>query len=59
MRRRSVRARTASPHAMDNDYIIPLIVTLITAMIIGAVYLFVLLLRDVKSEAKVDGEDTP
>ncbi len=34
---------------MENDYIIPLIVTLITAMIIGAVYLFVLLLRDAKS----------
>ncbi len=56
MRRRSVRARAASPHAMDNDYIIPLIVTLITAMIIGAVYLFVLLLRDVKSDIPVDSD---
>ncbi len=33
---------------MDNDYLIPLIVTLIAAMIIGAAYLFALLLRDAR-----------
>ncbi len=48
-------AATIQP--MDNDYIIPLVVTLITAMVIGAVYLFLLLLRDVKSDAHIDSED--
>ncbi len=42
---------------MENDYIIPLIVTLITAMIVGAVYLFMLLLRDAKSDVAASHED--
>jgi len=46
----------AFPRTMENDYIIPLIVTLITAMIIGAIYLFMLLLRDARSDAKSDSE---
>lgn len=42
---------------MDNDYIIPLVVTLVSAMIIGAVYLFMLLLRDAKSDVAAGDED--
>lgn len=33
-----------------NDYLIPIIVTLVTAMIIGAIYLLTLLLSEGKSE---------
>lgn len=42
---------------MDNDYIIPLVVTLVTAMIIGAAYLFLLLLRDARPEADDEHHD--
>ena len=35
---------------MDNDFLIPLLVTLITAMAIGAIYLLMLLMNDGKPE---------
>ncbi|MFM7523603.1 MAG: hypothetical protein ACKO4M_05485 [Betaproteobacteria bacterium] len=31
---------------MDNDFLIPLLVTLVTAMMIGAIYLLTLLVND-------------
>ncbi len=42
---------------MDNDFLIPLLVTLVTAMAIGAVYLLTLLMNDGQPEQ--DGENTP
>ncbi len=41
---------------MDNQYLIPLLVTLVTAMIIGAIYLIMHLLRDGKEEQEQDDE---
>jgi len=41
---------------MDNDFLIPLLVTLVTAMAIGAVYLLILLMNDGKPEQ--DDEET-
>ena len=41
---------------MDNDFLIPLLVTLLTAMAIGAVYLLTLLMNDGQSEQ--DQEET-
>ena len=35
---------------MDNDFLIPLLVTLVTAMAIGAVYLLTLLMNDGQPE---------
>jgi len=35
---------------MDNDFLIPLLVTLVTAMAIGAVYLLTLLMNDGQTE---------
>ena len=42
---------------MDNQYLIPLIVTLVTAMTLGAIYLLMLLLRDGQPEAGKDDDD--
>ncbi len=42
---------------MENPYLIPIIVTLVTAMTLGAIYLLVLLLNDGKSDAGHDDED--
>lgn len=42
---------------MDNQYLIPLIVTLVTAMTLGAIYLLMLLLRDGQPEAGADDDD--
>jgi len=36
---------------MDNDFLIPLLVTLITAMAIGATYLLMLLMNDGQPES--------
>lgn len=36
---------------MDNDFLIPLLVTLITAMAIGAIYLLMLLMNDGQAES--------
>ena len=41
---------------MDNDFLIPLLVTLVTAMAIGAVYLLTLLMNDGQPEQ--DSEET-
>jgi hypothetical protein len=41
---------------MDNDFFIPLLVTLVTAMAIGAVYLLTLLMNDGQPEQ--DNEET-
>jgi hypothetical protein len=41
---------------MDNDFLIPLLVTLVTAMAIGAVYLLTLLMNDGRPEQ--DEEET-
>jgi hypothetical protein len=41
---------------MDNDFLIPLLVTLVTAMAIGAVYLLTLLMNDGQPEK--DEEET-
>lgn len=41
---------------MDNDFFIPLLVTLVTAMAIGAVYLLTLLMND--GEPEQDNEET-
>ena len=37
--------------SMDNDFLIPLLVTLITAMAIGAIYLLMLLMNDGQPES--------
>ncbi len=42
---------------MDNQYLIPLIVTLVTAMTLGAIYLLMLLLRDGQPETRADDDD--
>ncbi len=42
---------------MDNDFLIPLLVTLVTAMAIGAVYLLTLLMND--GQQQQDSEETP
>jgi hypothetical protein len=41
---------------MDNDFLIPLLVTLVTAMAIGAVYLLTLLMND--GQQQQDSEET-
>lgn len=41
---------------MDNDFLIPLLVTLVTAMAIGAIYLLTLLMNDGQPEQ--DEEET-
>ena len=41
---------------MDNDFLIPLLVTLVTAMAIGAVYLLTLLMND--GEAEQESEES-
>ena len=41
---------------MDNDFLIPLLVTLVTAMAIGAVYLLTLLMND--GQAEQESEET-
>lgn len=41
---------------MDNQYLIPLLVTLVTAMTIGAIYLIMQLLRDGREEQEQDDE---
>ncbi len=41
---------------MDNDFLIPLLVTLVTAMAIGAIYLLTLLMNDGQPEQ--DSEET-
>ncbi len=41
---------------MDNQYLIPLIVTLVTAMMLGAIYLITLLLREGRDEQDQDDE---
>ena len=42
---------------MENNYLIPIIVTLVTAMILGAIYLLVMLLNDGKPEPAHDDDD--
>jgi hypothetical protein len=41
---------------MDNDFLIPLLVTLVTAMAIGAIYLLTLLMND--GQLEQDEEET-
>ncbi len=41
---------------MENPYLIPIIVTLVTAMVIGAIYLLMLLLREGGEEQETDEE---
>ena len=41
---------------MDNDFLIPLLVTLVTAMAIGAIYLLTLLMND--GQLEQDQEET-
>lgn len=41
---------------MDNDFLIPLLVTLVTAMAIGAIYLLTLLMND--GQAEQESEET-
>ena len=41
---------------MENPYLIPIIVTLVTAMALGAIYLLVLLARDGQPEEAHDDE---
>lgn len=41
---------------MDNQYLIPLLVTLVTAMIIGAIYLIMHLLRDGREAPEQDDD---
>lgn len=42
---------------MENPYLIPIIVTLVTAMALGAIYLLVLLARDGQPEEALDDDD--
>ena len=41
---------------MENPYLIPIIVTLVTAMALGAIYLLVLLAKDGQPEAAHDDD---